>query len=216
VFVSSDASPGTMPRQGSQAGFFVFLADPELEKEAAALAPVCWSSHRLKRVARSSLAVEAMGVCEGLEAGEHVRCCLEELRNPAFEVKTWETAAQNTRLIIATDAQSLYDHVNKDAGMPKDRIFALDVASLKHYVADPERNASLRWIPGKNMVADGLTKYLAVNDLMLSVLTEGWYSLMRDGVVPARAAEMKEKCRERQKQKKRKESERKLPHQPTT
>ena len=57
----------------------------------------------------------------GLEAGEHVRCCLEELRNPAFEVKTWETAAQNTRLIIATDAPSLYDHVNKDAGMPKDR-----------------------------------------------------------------------------------------------
>ena len=48
----------------------------------------------------------------------------------------------HTRLLVATDAQSLYDHVNRDAGMPKDRIFALDVASLKIYFPVEGRSAT--------------------------------------------------------------------------
>ena len=35
--------------------------------------------------------------------------------------------------------------------------------------------------------------------MMMSVMTEGLYSLMKDGIVPAKAAAMKEACRERQK-----------------
>ena len=81
----------------------------------------------MKRVMRSSFAVEAMGVCEVVEAGEHVRCCLEEIRNAPVDIREWSTAARQTCLVVATDAQSLYDHVNRGAGMPKDRIFALDV-----------------------------------------------------------------------------------------
>ena len=168
VFVSSDASPGTMPRNGSQAGFFGFLADPTVETNVGAVAPLCWSSHRLKRMARSSRAVEAMGVCEGVEAAEYVRCGL-------VVINEWHTAARNTRLMSATDAQSWYDHVNRDAGMPKDRIFALDVASLKVHFTEEERHASLRWVPGKLLVSDGLAKYLAGNNLMRTVLETGQY-----------------------------------------
>ncbi len=69
-------------------------------------------------------------MCEGIEAAEYLRCAIEELRNPDYSVKTWESAAASAKIIGATDAQSLGDHLRTDGSIGKDRIFALDAAAL--------------------------------------------------------------------------------------
>ena len=53
------------------------------------------------------------------------------------------------------------------------------------------------------MLSDGLTKYIAVNDLMISVMRDGRCSLVEDGMIPARQAAAREALREKQKAKKR-------------
>ncbi len=53
------------------------------------------------------------------------------------------------------------------------------------------------------MLSDGLTKYIAVNDSMISAMKDGRYSLVEDGMVPARQAAAREVLREKQKAKKR-------------
>ena len=165
VVMTSDASPGTMPRGGSQAGYFVLLSDSRIRRKVHTVCPAAWSSHKLKRVARSSLATEAMGLCEGIEAAEYMRCALRELLDPTYDLKTWETAAEHIPILACTDAQSLYDHLRTDGSIGKDRIFALDAAALRRFFdADNGRNAEVKWLPGKLMLSDGLTKYIAVND----------------------------------------------------
>ena len=59
VVAVSHASPGKMPRQGSQGGMFLLVSTPD----------IYWLSHRLKRVARSSMATESMALCEATEHG---------------------------------------------------------------------------------------------------------------------------------------------------
>ena len=145
VVMTSDASPGTMPRGGRQAGYFVLLSDSRIRKKVHTVCPAAWSSHKLKRVARSSLATEAMGLCEGIEAAEYMRCALRELLDPTYDLKTWETAAEHIPILACTDAQSLYDHLRTDGSIGKDRIFALDAAALRQFFdANNGRNAEVR------------------------------------------------------------------------
>ena len=76
VIAISDASPGKMPRQGSQGGMFLMMSTPEITERSVPAACLFWLSHRLKRVARSSMATESMALCEATEHAEFLRACL--------------------------------------------------------------------------------------------------------------------------------------------
>lgn len=75
----SDASPGKMPRQGSQGGMFLLVSTPDIVSKRVPAACLFWLSHRLKRVARSSMATESMALCEATEHAEFLRACLCEV-----------------------------------------------------------------------------------------------------------------------------------------
>ena len=49
----SDASPGKMPRQGSQGGMFLLITTEEVTTKRVPIACMYWLPHRLKRVAWS-------------------------------------------------------------------------------------------------------------------------------------------------------------------
>ena len=105
--------------------------------------------------------------------------------------------------MACTDAQSLYDHLRTDGSIGRDRIFALDAAALREFFSDDGgRNAAVKWIPSKLMVSDGLTKYLPISDLMISVMSSGQYSLFGGTMVPAQQAATREAFRDKQKAKK--------------
>ena len=59
------------------------------------MALLACQSHRLKRIARSSLAVEGMTICEAIETAEHLRAVLAEVLVPGFVPCEWETAADH-------------------------------------------------------------------------------------------------------------------------
>ena len=83
----SDASPGKMPRQGSQGGMFLLITTEEVTTKRVPVACMYWLSHGLKRVARSSMATESMALCEAVEHAEFLRACLCELLDPKSDFK---------------------------------------------------------------------------------------------------------------------------------
>ena len=126
ILVVSDASPGNMPRSGSQGGFCIFVATPAVCEAQSPVGIVSWLSHRLKRVARSSLATEGMALCESVEHGKYVRASLAEMLDPNLNFRKWEDAASWISLITGTDCKSVYDNVTAERGWSKDRMLALD------------------------------------------------------------------------------------------
>ena len=199
ILVVSDASPGKMPRSGSQGGFFIFVTNQSVDQNSTPVGVVQWLSHRLKRVARSSLATEGMALCEAVEHGEYVRACLAEILDPQFDFRKWEEAASWIEMITGTDCKSVYDNVSSERGISKDRMLALDLAQLKETFesqwkedSSRHRNAKLRWLPGPRNVADGLTKYVPVQDVMISVLRDGLYCVADDMRLLSRVAETKQ------------------------
>ena len=76
VVAYSDASFGSMPRQGSQGGCILLVADKRVAETTSKAADIEWKSHRLKRVVKSILAAEAAALSE---AHDHlVKCRLFE------------------------------------------------------------------------------------------------------------------------------------------
>ena len=134
---------------------------------------------------------------KGLSHGEHLRACLAEALLPGFDSTRWETAASSVSMVCCTDAKSVYDNVTGERGIPSDRMLALGLALLRETFGSqlredvPDSGAALRWLPGPRNVADGLTKYLAQQDLMSVVLGSGQHSVAEDSVVAAAAASRK-------------------------
>lgn len=198
IVAVSDASPGKMPRSGSQGGLFLLISTPDICERRVPAACMFWLSHRLKRVARSSLATESMALCEAAEHGEFLRACFRELIDPTFDYRKWEVNTRLTQLIVGTDCRSIYDHIAAEKGLPRDRILALDLAALKSTFESQlregmeGRNAVLRWVPGPHNLSDGLTKYISMQSLMIHVLREGSYTLADEDTLLASANKTRE------------------------
>ena len=130
------------------------------------------------------MATESMALCEATEHAEFLRACFCEMTDVEFDFRQWERSTLKVPLIAATDCRSVFDHISAERGLPRDRILALDLASLRATFESQlregaeGRNASLRWLPGPRNLADGLTKYVvAIQSLIISVLNSGQYSL---------------------------------------
>ena len=135
----------------------------------APAAVVGWDSHRLKRVVRSTLAAETMGLATSIEQADFCRAALAELTCSDFSFKNWEKHANQWRQLWVVDAKSTFDHLSREAGLPDDKRLAIDVAAL------PEIKSrgidDIIWLPGPVMPADCLTKFDKANEA-LKVLTQ--------------------------------------------
>jgi hypothetical protein len=75
----SDASHATMRNRGSQAGHMLVFADRSIREKPSKAALVSWSSHRFRRVVRSTLAAETMGLATAVEHAEFARAAFLEI-----------------------------------------------------------------------------------------------------------------------------------------
>ena len=149
----TDASHNNLPNGGSQGGMIIFLSD------GVSSAPLAWYSKKLKRVARSALAAEAMAVAEGADHGRNFKLFLDELlpgKSPS-KVETF------------TDSKSLYDTSDKTKA-PLDRSIRVDIASIRERIEMNE--ISLTWVNTKSQVADVFTKQ-GVNSKMIQEILKG-------------------------------------------
>ena len=90
----TDASLNNLPNGGNQAGQIIFLTDDKNNTY-----PLYWNSSKIKRVARSTIAVETLSLSEGCDVAMYINKLVSELL--FYDGK-------QLNIIAYTDNQSLY------------------------------------------------------------------------------------------------------------
>ena len=68
-------------------------------------------------------------------------------------------------------------HSSRNPARLHDRKLIVDIAILREALEDPQGHSYVRWVPGREVPCDSLTKWFG-NDALLRVLQEGQWSLM--------------------------------------
>ena len=151
----ADASYNNLPNGGSQGGFLIFITDNNHSS-----CPVAWNSTKVKRVAKSTLAAEALALSERCDAAFWV----SELAKEAGLIKADQT------IKAYTDNRSLYDAVNT-TNQVSDRRLRVDISSIREYQDTNE--IEVIWVNGCDQLADVLTKKGASSHKLIKVINEG-------------------------------------------
>ena len=122
MFCFSDSSFANLGDSKSQCGYIVGLSDEKIYtgKEAHLFVTEAYSGG-IKRVCRSTLAAESNGFLAGAEAAEYMRALLMELVHPGVPLRDLDDFYLKKKIIAFTDARSLEQTLNKDAGQPSDK-----------------------------------------------------------------------------------------------
>ena len=154
----SDASYANLPNAGSQAGSLVLLSD------GTRCAPLQWSSNKLSRVTRSTLAAETLAL---------VSCC-----DSAIYLKKLVEAALgcpegSTPIECIVDNKSLHESIHSVNPTSEQRL-RVDIAALREMVIKKE--ITVIWKEKHHQLADCLTKKGASTQLLTETLQTGFLS----------------------------------------
>ena len=155
IAVYSDASFANLPDGSSQGGHIIFLCDKFRNS-----APICWSSRKVKRVVRSTLAAETLAATDALDSAYLVSKLLADF---LCEKKTRE-------IELITDNKSLYEAV-KTSNLLMDKRLRVEISSLREMVEKDMVN--VKWVGAAEQLADALTKKGAPRNKLISVLKCG-------------------------------------------
>ena len=146
----TDATHASLDQGASQGAHLIVLRAKD------GLNPICWQSKKLDRITRSPLASEASAVSDGADAAYLIRSQLLELF-PTSEIN----------ILCNTDSESLVETV-KTTRVHNDKRLVVDIGRIKEIIEHKE--ISLKWIPGKEQLADAMTKRGASTDLLICAL----------------------------------------------
>ena len=160
VLSVSDTAFAAQPGAGSQGGLLVGLANPKIEKGVGPIVIVEGSSCRLQRVVRYSMSAELSQTATAYEHGDYVQAILAEIMGPRFSLRAWKFHASRWRHLLVFDAKVAYDALQSD-NSPTDRKLIIDIAVLREALQDPQACGYIRWVSGREIPSDGLTKWNA-------------------------------------------------------
>eukprot|EP00435_Cladocopium_sp_Y103_P076093 s5_g76.t1 len=132
-----------------------------------------WSTHKLRRVCRSSLAAEAQAVSECEAELFITRILWQELLGQEVDLAHPATTAALTTAALVTDAKALYDMLQqKDIPQmnSKEKHTALEVLGLSQHLL--EQGTILRWCNSDQQLSDGMTK-IGAQDTIARFLNNG-------------------------------------------
>jgi hypothetical protein len=129
----------------SQGGFITMAADDSVLKGLAPVNLIEFSSFRIHRVVRSTMAAESAALCIALDRQLYARVVFEgmlkgekkvtlqwkEKMQVPGEVMSTSIAKEFLPGNMVTDARSLYDHLCKTGNLPTERQVLLDLLSAK-------------------------------------------------------------------------------------
>ena len=182
VFCFADSSFSNGPGMKSQCGYVIGFTSSEIAKgKTTPLYILETYSGGIKRVCRSTLAAEANGFLMGVEAAEYLRSILMEILHPDILLRDLESEFLKGKIACFTDAKSLEQTLNKDAGQPQDKRVRILVAQIKEILGGPDydndASAYAVWVDTSQMLADVLTKAGCEREALLSALREGRWTL---------------------------------------
>ena len=187
--VTTDTTWANLPKGRSQGAYIVFVSDPRLFKnEAAIFSPLSWASHRLKRSLNTSFAAEMAALVEGTGVLEWIRAMFSEAVDHEFRLRDWKQHVAKRQAMSVIDCRGIYDHVNKPcAGVSIDRRTGLDVAIYKE-----EFEGITRWVDTKVMLVDCMTKWQVSSDFLRAALRKGLYQVVEDEAAMKAKATLRE------------------------
>ena len=149
----TDASFNNIEGGQSQGGHIVFLTDGSGNSS-----PISWSSNRIRRVVRSTLAAESLASVDGADAAFFMAKMIGE-----FLTKTPE-------VVCLTDSRSLFECAGSTKAV-SDKRLRVEINALRQMINKDE--IILRWIDGKHQLANVLTKKRASPFSLMEVLKSG-------------------------------------------
>jgi hypothetical protein len=141
---------------GSISAYTVFLTDGTL------CCPLDWQANKIKRVVRSTLAAETLGLQEGFEATFYLQNLLKEIFGILVPIHAY---VDNKSVIDAIHSTKLVD----------DKRLRIDIAALKESLCATEM--TVKWCPGDKQLSNCMTKRGASSYSLLSVLQSGNFSI---------------------------------------
>ena len=157
VTVFSDASFNNVEHGNSQGGHIVLLSDRN-----AKCAPITWTSNRLKRVARSTLAAETLSFTDAADTGFFVSKLLQNITNISLD--------ETPIITCITDSKSLFEMLGTSHQI-SDRRLRVEVSAIRQMVDCNE--ISVQWTNKEKQLSDVLTKKGASQSLMMNTLQSG-------------------------------------------
>ena len=164
LLLFSDASYGNLTNDGSQGGHTIFLKGSN-----GKINPVTWQSKRIRRIARSTLASEALALLDGLDCVISIGILLNELNNKGKSVIPIKCYIDNNDLFQAI-------HSDKDVS---ERRLRRDINCIKELIKNKEID-NVYWIPTNNQLANVLTKHGASGQNLLGLLSQGMLNFKLD------------------------------------
>ncbi|CAK9026281.1 Retrovirus-related Pol polyprotein from transposon RE2 (Retro element 2) (AtRE2) [Includes: Protease RE2 [Durusdinium trenchii] len=156
----TDAAVANRPNFASTGGHLVGMVHRSyLQGKKGFVNPISWRSHKLVRVARSSLSAEVQAMAEGEQELMFVRAEWSELLGRPLDLLHPELSTQHVPAAIITDAKSVYDCVSKGDTTSfnmKEKYTALELMAVFNHL-EAQRTALL-WVASDSQLADGLTK----------------------------------------------------------
>ena len=158
VELSTDASLSNLNEGVNSTGAYVVLS----KNNTGDCAPISWASNKLRRVVDNTLAAECLSLVEGMKEATYIREVIEETHN--LKEKTVPVHA-------IVDNRSTVDAVHSTTQVT-DKKLRRDMGNLKQQLRTGELS-SVTWCPGKDQLADCLTKRGAPAWELLRVLQTG-------------------------------------------
>ena len=124
-------------------------------------APLIWTSHKLKRVVKSSKAAETMALQDGAECAIFIKAILLEI---------FGMDDLSIPILCFTDNKSLFDNL-QSSNIVQDPRLRVDIARIREMVQLGE--IKVVWVDKKKQLADPLTKAGASTTRLLEVLRTG-------------------------------------------
>ena len=124
-------------------------------------APIAWSSHRLKRVSRSTLTAETLALVDGID---HAIYLSQILSTIIFN------GCQNIKIQCFTDNKSLLE-ASSTSNVTDEKRLRIEMA----YIREVKENKliSLSWVSTDEQLADCLTKAGASKNLLRTIIAKG-------------------------------------------
>ena len=158
IVVFTDASLGNINEgTGSTGAYIVWLMD-----NTGQCCPIAWNAHKIKRVVRSTLAAETLGLEEGLEASYYYREMLASILGVKPRTVMIEAYVDNKSIIEAILSTRLVE----------DKRLRVDVAAIKESLQLHDVK-TIQWVPGHLQLANPMTKQGASGFNLLKVLQSG-------------------------------------------
>ena len=158
IEVSTDASLSNLNEGVDSVEARVIL----IRNEIGDCAPILWCANKIKRIVDSTLEAECLSLLSGLKEAIYLREVIEEI----FNLREKEVPVK-----AIVDNKSTVDAIHSTAPV-EDKKLRRDVARIKQMLNTKDVH-SVSWCPGKEQLADCLTKRTASSFNLMKVFQSG-------------------------------------------